>query len=529
MGNVVREIGMTAPTLVLVAVLFGVAAPTWAQYAPHDPKENILTVEIWDVVVTNVNPTGGHSVLHVSFYTEEASGESEVSGKVQDGDWNWYKANHPDGTNQFHVVQDFGMLKTGETMLLAAYAGFSLVDGVKEVDNTDRAPNSCFYEYVFGDGSVSTPVVYDDSDDWEAHPKENILSVVLDDSVMGGHSVLHVQYWTEATSGAEVSGWVEDKQWIGMQSMYHATHAPGTNEFDADHEFGGDKTGETVLVTVYASCGGATADAAVDVVATDRAPNYGYYQYTFGTGPRTYDDSDDGPPIPPGVGVCPTQGFWSGIPSVFWQEPITFSYQSPYCISGVSITIEVDGTTVVDDEAMTCCWSYSWTPYPYDGQATVTYKVTYCDSSTETIVFPLLIDPSGIVFNLDTGTRIPGATVTLYYSTSATGPFTQWTSAPPAILPASNPQTTDLIGHYGWDVVGGYYWYVHVEKAGFESKDSPVVYVPPEVTTLNVWLKPLGGPPGPRIPALPMIGPAILAAMAISGGVAAIQRKRKSA
>ena len=322
-------------------------------------------------------------------------------------------------------------------------------------------------------------------------PKENITTVEIWDELVGGHSVLHVTYWTEEASDYEVWGWMEDNE----ENEYDATHPDGKNEFHVEHYFDWDRTGETILLAAYASFA---------VIGTDRAPNGGYYEYTFGTGPQTYEDGDDGSLFPEGVEVWPLTGFWGGVPSVYWTNSITFSYQGDATVDWVRITIEVEGSIEVNNQPMADgggnYYQYLWTPYPSHGQTTVTYNVHHTDGSTETIDFPLLIDPSGIVFNSATADPIPGATVTLFYSdTGDTGSFVEVdeTSPPPVIDPEENPQTTDSIGHYGWDVQEGYY-YVHVAKAGFSPKDSPVVYVPPEVTTLNVWLDPIAGP-APRL------------------------------
>jgi hypothetical protein len=89
--------------------------------------------------------------------------------------------------------------------------------------------------------------------------------------------------------------------------------------------------------------------------------------------------------------------------------------------------------------------------------------------------------------------------VTLYFSpTGDPGSFQEVDptgAAGPIIDPPVNPQTTDSAGGYGWDVEGGFYWYVRVEKPGFASQDSRVVFVPPEVTDLNVGLRPDSTPP----------------------------------
>jgi hypothetical protein len=56
-----------------------------------------------------------------------------------------------------------------------------------------------------------------------------------------------------------------------------------------------------------------------------------------------------------------------------------------------------------------------------------------------------------------------------------------------------NPDVTDSAGHYGWDVVPGFYK-VHAEKAGCGATDSAVVKIPPPVTDLNLVLGCSGTP-----------------------------------
>jgi hypothetical protein len=150
---------------------------------------------------------------------------------------------------------------------------------------------------------------------------------------------------------------------------------------------------------------------------------------------------------------------------------------------------------------------------------------------------PAKVDPSGFVTDADTGAPIAGATVTLY-RVAAAWPDTRntsrdcrtvesrpgglaglWSSLPaavpglgvmedalfaPAVIdPAINPQITDADGWYGWDVVRGC-WYVKVEAAGYATRYSPLVGVPPEVTDLDIQLQPLPAPP-PAYLFLPVI------------------------
>ena len=62
----------------------------------------------------------------------------------------------------------------------------------------------------------------------------------------------------------------------------------------------------------------------------------------------------------------------------------------------------------------------------------------------------------------------------------------------PEISPTINPLVTDGVGYYGWDVAQGC-WYVVVQAWGYETRVSPVVGVPPEVTDLDLGLTPIEG------------------------------------
>ncbi|MGB0384510.1 MAG: carboxypeptidase regulatory-like domain-containing protein [Ardenticatenaceae bacterium] len=143
----------------------------------------------------------------------------------------------------------------------------------------------------------------------------------------------------------------------------------------------------------------------------------------------------------------------------------------------------------------------------------------------ETIGQIVLYDPSGYITDAATGDPVEGARVTLYRvpnwlpdtggdalncRTVDTRSGDDWSSEPdasidlgvvvnpeiglingtPEISPTINPQITDGNGYYGWDVVRGC-WYVVVQAEGYESRVSPVVGVPPEVTDLDLKLTPL--------------------------------------
>lgn len=154
-----------------------------------------------------------------------------------------------------------------------------------------------------------------------------------------------------------------------------------------------------------------------------------------------------------------------------------------------------------------------------------TIAVDYdCGSeSVHEVVGHGLIDPSGFITDSETGDPIVGATVQLFTidgwipkdGPADTRPNTchtvdsrpsVWNDMPPAPLigrlgnpladpqeidPVQNPLLTDNTGYYAWDVAAGC-WYIVVTKEGYETRISPVVGVPPEVTDLHLTMKKIG-------------------------------------
>lgn len=155
------------------------------------------------------------------------------------------------------------------------------------------------------------------------------------------------------------------------------------------------------------------------------------------------------------------------------------------------------------------------------GNATLNVVAVCSDgTSTTTVGYVTLYDPSGIVSDKLTGEPVEGATVTLYNVPGwlpKTGPDDDrpntcesnlskasgapWSQPAPTELgiianadvtpttPKLPFQHTTIAGYYGWDVSEGC-WYVTVEAEGYEPLTSPVVGVPPEVTDLDLQLTP---------------------------------------
>jgi hypothetical protein len=97
-------------------------------------------------------------------------------------------------------------------------------------------------------------------------------------------------------------------------------------------------------------------------------------------------------------------------------------------------------------------------------------------------------DPGGVVEEAD-GTLIPGATVTLLRSDTAGGPFVQVPNGSAIMSPANqnNPDHADASGHFGWDVVAGFYE-VQATAPTCNTATSPVLTVPPDMSNLVLQL-----------------------------------------
>jgi hypothetical protein len=118
-----------------------------------------------------------------------------------------------------------------------------------------------------------------------------------------------------------------------------------------------------------------------------------------------------------------------------------------------------------------------------------TSSVTYLESTAATL--------SGGVTSAQTGQPIPGATVTLFHGDSAAGPFAQVPDGDAIMAPGNrtNPDSTDASGHFGWDVITGFYR-VHASAAGCAPRDSQVIEIPAAVTDLELALDCPTAPPG---------------------------------
>jgi len=210
-----------------------------------------------------------------------------------------------------------------------------------------------------------------------------------------------------------------------------------------------------------------------------------------------------GPP-PPDVTI--DTGFWSSMPDGTtagirgWETTVTKTVTA----QSVQITVaQIDGVPPVIQGLMTdvsggagTAWEFTYTPtfeWPPQSMTSVTMRVD-ADGDGEhddgcQVAGVFLVDPSGVVFDADTGTPIAGATVTLKRLNPAQSTYVEMSPSLHAGMfePEVNPQTTGSDGRYAWDVVAGQYL-VEAEIAGCSPATSETVSVPPPVTHLDVGL-----------------------------------------
>jgi hypothetical protein len=203
-------------------------------------------------------------------------------------------------------------------------------------------------------------------------------------------------------------------------------------------------------------------------------------------------------PPPPGTEITNIGTNPDGIPVAFWEDPLTLSTQA---CTGATVTysVAVDGIVRNGSMAEGPAGTYTATVAafaPNHGDAAVTIHVNCPGSDPPDIVFGLYIDPSGVVKDTN-GNPIDGARVTLYRSSSASGPFFP-VAGGSTVMSASNRQNSDFTtadGRFGWDVVAGFYK-VRADADGCVSAanhaqafaETGVMTIPPPVTNIDLRL-----------------------------------------
>lgn len=205
-------------------------------------------------------------------------------------------------------------------------------------------------------------------------------------------------------------------------------------------------------------------------------------------------------PTGPGAGtsISPSSTNGQSIPSVYWGDDLDLDTEA--CVGGTATYTVKQGVTTVASGPMGEKPEGHYSAQipalrPVSGMVTITISVD-CPAGTpdEVEEFNVYIDPSGWVRDLE-GNPIAGATVTLYRSDSETGPFEIVPDGSAIMSPSNriNPMPSDAEGHFGWDVMPGFYK-VRARKDGCTARDgSPYVEtdalpVPPPVFDLDLRL-----------------------------------------
>ncbi len=151
--------------------------------------------------------------------------------------------------------------------------------------------------------------------------------------------------------------------------------------------------------------------------------------------------------------------------------------------------------------------------YLYDVASAIVFELAedfldkaleYFKSGGEDSFILWLIDPSGVVYDSQTGEPIQGVRTTAYWIEYRDDDSTLWDS-PPAdneygvVWDASeysqqNPIFTDSVGYYSWVVPEGW-WRVKYEKTGYDTVWSDWMPVPPIQTDVNIGLSANGNVP----------------------------------
>ena len=219
---------------------------------------------------------------------------------------------------------------------------------------------------------------------------------------------------------------------------------------------------------------------------------------------------DAAAPLPAGTTVTPRHG--GVIPWIHFSEETTLeTTPTPACEGGTgtwTLTMSADSSTglpyttsgPLTEQPANSGHYVGVIPsqYPHQGYAAITLEINCPGGTTSTIEFDAnYIDPSGVVMDTK-GHLLPDATVILYRSESPTGPFTQVPDQSVIMSPGNrtNPDLTDGKGHFGWDVMPGYYK-VRAQAPGCTDPNVPsktfvetgVLPIPPPVFDLELVLQ----------------------------------------
>jgi hypothetical protein len=200
----------------------------------------------------------------------------------------------------------------------------------------------------------------------------------------------------------------------------------------------------------------------------------------------------------PGLGDAPAPGTTFGktrggssLPHATSGKPTSLKVTLP-CPGALDPTYEVlrDGLVIaqgslVETVANNVSTYAASINIPTPGPVQIRYDIPGCATDQ----FDAYIDPSGFVVDQH-GAPIAGAIVVLSRSDFPEGPFEFVPDGSTIMSPGNrvNPDDTDEDGHFGWDVVPGFYR-VDAFADGCTSSHTDVLEIPPPVTDLEIVLQ----------------------------------------
>ena len=218
----------------------------------------------------------------------------------------------------------------------------------------------------------------------------------------------------------------------------------------------------------------------------------------------TTKDLELGPlpePPPDGTTITSIGTSEDGLPVAYWEDPLSLVTEG--CPGGTaSYQVVLEGRNVrsgpmTESPAGSGTFTATIAPLaPDHGDGLIRITFTCPGTPVDPVEFGIYIDPSGVVKDKN-GNPLEGATVRLFRSASASGPFFPVPDGSAIMSPSNrrNPDVTDDEGRFGWDVVAGFY-VVTAAKDGCVSAADPsqaaartsVLTIPPPVTDLDLRL-----------------------------------------
>jgi hypothetical protein len=232
-------------------------------------------------------------------------------------------------------------------------------------------------------------------------------------------------------------------------------------------------------------------------------------------------------PMPQNVALTHTAVTESGVPSVFYGDPLQFRLTGCASVPSPTYTVTLASGLVIRDhlpmsESPAGTYTATIAPLsPNTGGAEISTNIpSTCGG--QPVEFNVYIDPSGIVTS-QYGIPLPGVSMTLLRSDTADGDYVMVPDGSTIMSESNrhNPTTTDATGYFRWDVQVGWYK-VRAETANCTTVTSPSMQVPPERVDLVVKMTCTGPVPAPTtapsVTGTPTVGSTIIAQPAVWAG-----------